>query len=442
MIIYSYLIIGVLFISLLLSCALLIKNNEKLKFISNENQNLISRNLFLEENSIEQIKKIQNYESDLRNLEMLHQKIKHTEESYMQQAKSAISEISKSISSELVDLYRKDSEENRKITEENISKNVGKFHEKFEKISNYVVELNSKFNKSESDVNLIKNAMMNPIGAGKLAEITLENILSNSGLQKNIDYNIQPNFFSEDNSRLRPDAVIHISDENFLLIDAKASKFMIDLDENNDASKANFIKTINAHVKSLISKDYYGNLVESSKFYNNKSRSFTAMFLHTESAVERIAKYDPSIIEKAWQNNIFIVGPTGLMNILSLAKFQIMELKRSHNYDLIIQEIRGLVDAAVSVSENLKKLGTNIQSTFKYYDKLVGSFNKTFISKIKRVKNLGIGGTDKAKGMSDLSVDRYKLISSNEFKETDNSQSDDSESENQESETQEYNEDI
>lgn len=420
--IFLYFTIGFLFLGLLLVSALLIKSNEKLKFTSNENQNLVNKNLLLENTTIEQIKKIQNYESDLKNLEILHQKIKHTEESYMEQAKSAIGEISKNISSELVDLYRKDSEENRKITEENISKNVAKFNEKFEKINNYVVELNSKFNKSESDINLIKNAMMNPIGAGKLAEVTLENILSNSGLQKNIDYNIQPNFFSEDNSRLRPDAVIHISDENFVLIDAKASKFLIELNEESDSSKTNFIKTINSHVKSLISKDYYGNLIESSKSYNNKSRSFTVMFLHAESAVEKIAKYDPSVIEKAWANNIFIVGPTGLMNILSLAKFQIMELKRSHNYDLIIQEIKGLVDAAVSVSEHLKRLGVNIQSTFKYYDKLVGSFNKTFISKIKKVKQLGIGGADN-KILSKLTVDRYKIISSNEFRENDNNES-------------------
>ena len=73
-----------------------------------------------------------------------------------------------------------------------------------------------------------KDGSVDVEGAGKLAEITLENILKASGLKNGLDFSMQYNLSGEHNNKLRPDAVIFLPSNNIMIIDAKASKFLID----------------------------------------------------------------------------------------------------------------------------------------------------------------------------------------------------------------------
>ena len=133
------------------------------------------------------------------------------------------------------------------------------------------------------------------------------------------------------------------------------------------------------------------------------------MFVPTEQAIEKILIADNNFLYKAWESNIFPVGPAGLMNMLSFAKFQISDYRRSENHKLIIEEVRKLLTSIASLAEHSQKLGNNIQHIVNNYDKFAASFNRHFLSKARNIQKLGI---DIGKKTIQHPIERYQLVSS------------------------------
>lgn len=366
--------------------------------IQTENESLRRDKL----NNIAQIAKL---ESQIQYINRLSADQDKAKKESFDSAKAALFELGNELSKQLISIHKQETDEVRKLSEQNITKTSEKFSGEFERLINMVSNLNQDIQQSKNSVDVIKQSLLSPAGAGKLAEITLENILKASGLRVNIDFMLQYNVTSADNAKFRPDAVIFLPGGNIMVIDAKASKFLLDEQEPDNLSK-----TMNLHLKSLSNKEYVAHMLENLKNNNVQfANIITLMFLPTEHAVEKILESDPSFLQKAWGTNIFPVGPSGLMNMLSFAKFQISDYMRSENHKLIIEEVRKLLLSASSISEYSQKLGSNIQSIVATYDKFAGSFNRNFLSRAKNIQKLGIEIGNKN---IPSALQRYELVSS------------------------------
>lgn len=294
----------------------------------------------------------------------------------------------------------------RELAEKNIATASGKFNSEFERLITMVGALNKDIEQSKGTVDLIKQSLLSPIGAGLLAEITLENILKSSGLRPNLDFIMQYGLTTTDSGKLRPDALIFLPSGNLMVIDSKASKFLVDEQDNS----GNLSKTMNYHLKSLANKDYAENILTN---LNKKDQNFnnviTLMFLPTEQAVEKVIAADPEFLQKAWSCNIFPVGPAGLMNMLSFAKFQITDHRRSENYKVIIEEVRKLLSSIGTMADYSQKIGNNLHNMVTNYDKFAASFNRNFMSRVKNIHKLGIDSGNKA---MPAALERYQIVSS------------------------------
>ena len=114
------------------------------------------------------------------------------------------------------------------------------------------------------------------------------------------------------------------------------------------------------------------------------------MFLPTEQAIEKILDADPQFLNKAWDVDIFPVGPSGLMNMLSFAKFQISEQQMTYYNLQIIEEVKKLIASVTVMTEHSVKLGNSLSSAVNYYDKFAASFNRNLLSKAKKLGSLGL----------------------------------------------------
>ena len=132
------------------------------------------------------------------------------------------------------------------------------------------------------------------------------------------------------------------------------------------------------------------------------------MFLPTEHAIEKIINADNNFMDKAWAANIFPVGPAGLMNMLSFAKFQIADQMRAENHQLILDEVRKLLLSIASIAEHSQKLGANIQGVVNHYDKFAGSFNRHLLSRARQLQKLGVSTGNKN---IPILLERYHLVS-------------------------------
>ena len=408
-------IFSILLISVLSSIFLIYKqiiNKSKISFLQflldEKNKSLEELNGkydFAVNEKIENIKHIEQIVAKVQQQEKLINDFENITKKSQELTKASLFELGNELSKQLIAIHRTETEGNRKLSEENIKTNAEKFNAEFERIVNMVGALKNGVEKSQGTVDLIKNSLLSPSGAGKLAEITLENILKASGLKNGLDFSMQYNLSGENNNKLRPDAVIFLPSNNIMIIDAKASKFLIDESENIER----LVKTMNFHLKSLASKDYAenmklaGNLANRIKYAN----IITLMFLPSEHAIEKIVEADSDFLNKAWNLNIFPVGPAGLMNMLSFAKFQIAENLMLHNNLEIIEEVKKLINSISSLAEYSAKLGSNISSLVGNYDKFAASFNRNFLLKAKNISNLGVGSDLNRK---QIHLQRYQLI--------------------------------
>lgn len=387
--------------------------NMMLKFASSENIKLNEAVSNLSNEKIQYIKQIQDLTNKVEYLTRENQEQEKARKEAFDSAKASLFDLGAGLSKQLIELHKQETLEARKTSEKNIESTSEKFHKEFEKLLMIISNLSKDVDHSKTTVDIIQKSLLSPGGAGKLAEITLENILKSSGLKANLDFTIQHDLKIEE-GRQRPDALIFLPSDNLMVIDAKASKFLVEISDDvaepeKSFAEKNLMKTMNNHLKALSSREYAENTIS---HYHLKSKHFnnviTLMFLPTESALERINALDHEFIQRAWAQNIFPVGPTGLMNMLSFAKFQINDHMRSENHKIIIEEVRKLLLSVSVLSEHSQKLGANIKSLVTNYDKFSASFNRNFLPKARNIKSLGVDT-----GKQDIkSLDRYHLVSS------------------------------
>ncbi|MDG1437033.1 MAG: DNA recombination protein RmuC [Rickettsiaceae bacterium] len=359
----------------------------------------------LEKIKIEYIKKIEQLSSQLTHQGQFISEFDKLRDESKQSTKAALFDLGNELSKQLIEIHKKENKESRDAVEQNISKTSVKFNAEFERIVNMVGALSKEISQSKDTVDVIKNALLSPSGAGSLAEITLENILISSGLRINLDFIMQYNVMQDD-SVLRPDSIIFLPNDKLMVVDAKASKFLVE--DRGDFK--NLAKTMNTHLRSLSSKNY-AESVKKNLFdkKRNIGNIITLMFVPSEHAIEKIIEADGEFMNKAWKANIFPVGPAGLMNMLSFARFQISEQMMMHNHQLIIEEVKKLLSSVGTMADHSARLGSSLSGAVNHYDKFAASFNRNFLSKARNISKMGIEGGMKK---SQESLQRFHLVTS------------------------------
>jgi DNA recombination protein RmuC len=330
----------------------------------------------------------------------------------IENAKAVIFEVGNKLSSQLVEAHQRETENFAKRSQEKFAETTTNINKSFENITQTIGHLYSQVNDSKKTVDIVKQALLSPSTAGSLAEITLENILKNSFLVKEVDYIMQYSFASVENEQsYRPDAVVYLPGDNLMIIDSKASKFFIECSEDdNIAVKQKLVASMRNHLKSLISKNYKDAIKNSLGKNNRKFNHITMiMFLPSEKALEKLHELDHEFISKAWAHNIYPAGPIGVMNILSHARFQISQNNQIQNFQQIIDEINILIKNLSSFAESAKKMGTSIHSAANNYDKMASVFNNKIITKIKKLTDYGLVEKNNDKNLESLK--RFQLVS-------------------------------
>lgn len=401
-IIFSVFSIGFLIFSLYRN----IKIKLELKFLNESLQEHKEQNITLEKEKFEFIQKIERLSEKLNYQEQIISDFEKLKEESKESTKAVLFELGSQLSKQLIEIHKKENKESRENSEKNIRETTKKFNSEFERIVGMVGSLSKEIAQSKDIVDVIKNSLLSPSGAGALAEITLENIMKSSGLRLNLDYRMQYSISDENQDTLRPDSIVFLPSDRVMIIDAKASKFLVD-----ETDSKFLAKTMNSHLRSLSGKSYSDAVRKNLSIKgNNISNIITLMFLPTEHAIEKLLEADNQFMNKAWKYNIFPVGPAGLMNMLSFAKFQISEQMMMQNHQKIIEEVQKLIASIGSMAEHSTRLGSSISSVANHYDKFAASFNRNFLSKARNISKMGIEGGLK-KGQS--SLQRFQVIASN-----------------------------
>ena len=190
-----------------------------LKELSQEEQH---KNNLLETQKIEYIQRIEQLLSQSKYQESLINEFNKIKADSNDATKAALFELGNQLSKQLIEIHKKENQETREFSEKSIKETSSRFNAEFERIVGMVGSLSKEVSLSKDTVDIIKNSLLSPSGAGSLAEITLENILKASGLRVGVDFIMQYSAIDEEHSSFRPDAVVFLPGNKLMVVDAKA----------------------------------------------------------------------------------------------------------------------------------------------------------------------------------------------------------------------------
>lgn len=227
---------------------------------------------------------------------------------------------------------------------------------------------------------------------GNWGEMQLESILEKAGLQKDIHYSKETNLKTDKGENQRLDYIVNLPDGKHLILDSKVSltAYSNFIDAEDADSKKTSLKShldsIYNHIKLLSSKDYQN-------LYSINTPDYVMMFVANEPALTIALKEDQQLFEKALDKNIVIVSTSTLLATLRTISYIWKQDAQNKNADEIARQAAGLYDKFVSFTDDLTKVGSQLDTVKKTYDlsmKKLSSGKDNLIRKTERLRELGV----------------------------------------------------
>ena len=283
-----------------------------------------------------------------------------------------------------------------------LKENIERFEKKVESSNKDAVEFNailkSEINhlKSETlkmrdDANNLANALRGESKTqGDWGEQQMETILNAAGLEKNIHYEKEKNIKNEDLDNQRLDYVVKLPGDKCIVIDSKVSLVAYvnyynseDKEEKKDYLKEH-LKSINTHITTLSNKNYQD--------LDINQPDYILMFMANEPAFKLAVLEDVSLYNKAIDRNIVMVTNSTLFATLKTVAYMWKQDKANKNAIEIARQAGSLYDKFQSFSEDLIKVGNNLNTTKNTYEDAMKKLTEgkdNLVRKTERLRELG-----------------------------------------------------
>src|SRR3984893_3109730 len=264
----------------------------------------------------------------------------------LQATKAALLETGQQLSSKLLDDNKRESAEAKKEAEERARQAGADLVKQVGELAKTVQQLSGQVQQKGERLDTLWRTLSSPGGAGQLAEIGLANTLQSFGLEHGRDFLLQHTTQDEETGRrLRPDAVVFLPGNSVLVIDCKASKFLVEIARaeatpQEEEAYRNLARSMNQHLRALAEKDYKGAILAAwrqSGRFEDIARIFSVMYLPNEAVLEKLYRADAEFMRKAQEKEIIAAGPAGLYCVISIASTEINILRQVDNQKRIVE---------------------------------------------------------------------------------------------------------
>jgi len=317
----------------------------------------------------------------------------------MDAAKVAVTDTASRVSSKLLDDHKRETADAKQETEERVRQVNERLLKQVAEVAQLVAVLDNRVSKTGSEMELLMRAVTSPSGGGQLAEVGLANTLLSFGLDIGRDFVLQQTAVDEGTGRrLRPDAVVFLPTDTVLVIDCKASKFMVEIaaSEGTDREAAAYeglARTMNQHLRTLSEKDYRNAVYAACKQAGrggDDPHIISLMYLPNEAALERLRRADGEFFQRAREAQIIPAGPAGLYSTLLIASTEIRRLRQMQNQQEIVEKTRAVLEGLAVVLSHAARTGAGLKNAVDNFMKLTGSINQRLLPRVRSLARLGI----------------------------------------------------
>jgi DNA recombination protein RmuC len=273
-----------------------------------------------------------------------------------------------------------------------------------------LVEQNEKL---KNEANQLTKALRGDVKMqGNWGEMVLERLLERTGLTKGQEYSVQESITTEDGKRYQPDVVLHLPENKHIIVDSKVSlvayeRFVnADSPEEQAVALKEHITSIKNHIRGLSEKNYqnlYG-----------VSLDFVILFVPIEGAYSVALQAEPSLYQEAFDKNIALVSATSLWSTLRTVGTLWRQERQNANVQEIIRQASDLYDKFVGFSEELIKVGSQMDTAKRSYENSMKMLVEGKGNLVRRTENLRVLGLKNSKSVHPNLVDRAMDAASSE----------------------------
>jgi DNA recombination protein RmuC len=274
--------------------------------------------------------------------------------------------------------------------------------------------LNEQSTKLAKDADNLTKALKGDVKAqGNWGEVILERILEKSGLTKDQEYFVQQSVTTEDGKRFQPDVIIKLPDDKNVIVDSKVTLVAYERFASADspAEQQEFLKqhiaALKTHVRSLSDKNYQS-------LYGIDGLDFVLLFVPIEGAFSAAVMGDNNLFQEAFERNVVIVSTSTLLATLRTIASIWKQEKQTQNANEIARQAGALYDKFVAFTEDLIKVGNQLETTKKSYGDAMNKLVDGTGNLVRRTENLKIMGAKATKEMDQKLLNRAQANQLNE----------------------------
>lgn len=313
-------------------------------------------------------------------------------------AKAALLEGGNTLSSKLLEDHKRENAEAREATEKRVASAAENFRMQVESLANAVAALEGRIQQNGRVLDTVWRSLTNPSGAGALAEVGLANTLKSFGLEQGRDFLLQYATQGEDGRRLRPDAVVFLPSNGVMVIDSKASKYLLEIAANEgteaeEEAYRNLARTMNQHLKALGEKDYASAIRAAWRESGREqelARVVSVMYLPNEAALDKLNRADAEFLHNARARGIYLAGPTTLHCLISLASAEINLERQVENQQRIVAAAEALLEGLSGALSHVGEVGKSLNRAAEAFSRFAGSTNRFVLARARKLTALGL----------------------------------------------------
>jgi DNA recombination protein RmuC len=314
-------------------------------------------------------------------------------------ASAAAIQSASELSNKLLADHKRETVAQKEEAEKQVKLTTEQLFLKFTEVNAVVAGVVAQSQRDGGRLDALYRMHAHPGGAGRLAEIGLENTLKTFGLQPGIDFLLQFHAGADgERGALRPDAVVFLPGDTVLVIDSKASKVLLEHAEAEGekaeaVALAQLAQRMGQHLRALSAKEYGAAVVAACSEMKRAGavrRSVTAMMLPSDAAVEKLRLADADFERRAAANEIIVVGPSALCALIAVSRLQIDSGRQAENLEKIVAAVGGVLDATATALGLAEKVGRGLQQATEQYESFSRSVNARLLPRVKKLGTLGI----------------------------------------------------
>jgi DNA recombination protein RmuC len=262
--------------------------------------------------------------------------------------------------------------------------------EAYTEVRTQISELGNVNKELRNQTGSLVQALRSPNVRGSWGQMQLRRAVEMAGMLGHCDFFEQ---ISEatDSGRLTPDMIVTLPGDRRVVVDAKAPRMYLEaLADRSDAERSLYLKDhaakVRAHMTLLSGKKYWEQFTPTPEF--------VVMFLPVEALFAAALQEDPELLEYAVDRKVIPASPLTLIALLRAVNYGWKQESLAQDAEKIRELGKDLYHAVRVLAGHLSKMRNNLEDTVENFNASVGSVERSFLSKARKLAELNAAGDE------------------------------------------------